>query len=202
MNIESHTVSVENASIHFLKSGKGSRTIVFLHGISFNAAVWRKTGILSDVAAAGYCVYAVDLPGFGNSSPWDAPLNTVLKPIMDALGVSAAVLVAPSFSGRCAFPFIIAHPERVRGFVAVGARGIHAHQAGLKTLAFPILAVWGENDDVVPVANADLLMRETPKGRKVIIPGGTHAPYLSDPRRFTKELLRFCRTCFTSGSAS
>lgn len=196
MNIESKTVKVADASIHYLKAGNAPPTIVLLHGISFNAAVWEKSGILADMAAAGYTVYAIDLPGFGASSKWDLPQNEVLAPIMDALGIDQAVLVAPSFSGRFAFPFIIAHPERVCGFVAVGARGIQAHRASLKTLAFPVLAVWGEKDDVVPITNADILAREAPQGRKVIIPQGTHAPYLSDPKRFTAELLRFCATCF------
>ena len=196
MHIESNNVEVADASIHFLKAGDAPPTIVLLHGISFNAAIWEKSGILGDVAAAGHTVYAIDLPGFGASSKWDVPQEEVLAPIMGALGIDQAVLVAPSFSGRFAFSFIIAHPERICGFVAVGARGIHSHQAHLKNLSFPILAVWGENDDVVPVTNADLLVREVPNGRKVVIPNGTHAPYLSDPKRFTEELLRFCAACF------
>lgn len=55
-------------------------------------------------------------------------------------------------------------------------------------------AVWGENDDLIPLRNADLLVDAVASGKKVIIPGGTHAPYLSDPEPFHRELLDFCNS--------
>jgi pimeloyl-ACP methyl ester carboxylesterase len=104
--------------------------------------------------------------------------------------------VAASFSGWYAFPVLLEHPEKIRGFVSVASRGIRKYREYLSRLDFPVLAVWGEKDDLIPIQNADLLAASVPNGRKVIIPEGTHAAYLSDPDQFNREILTFAAACF------
>lgn len=189
---QSRHVEIAGAAVHYLTEGlAGGRPVVLLHGAKFSSQTWKEIGTLAALAKAGYLAYAVDLPGFGKSAEAKVPPETWLSNLLNTLQIEKPVVVSPSMSGRYALPLVTGEPERAAGFVAVAPVAISMYRERLSQIQAPVLAIWGENDQTIPLEQADLLVRSVPRGRKVIISGGSHAPYMSDPDAFHKALLDF-----------
>ena len=98
-------------------------------------------------------------------------------------------------SGGYALPFIISQPDRIAGFVAVAPVGIPAYRERLHRITAPVLAVWGEHDNIIPLSDAETLVKSVKQGQLIVIPNATHAPYMSNPALFNQELLKFVAMC-------
>lgn len=177
--------------LHLLEAGPADgRAVLLLHGAAFHSGTWRDLGTIELLAGEGFRVVALDLPGFGESQQAD---GFTLAAFLDEAGLERPVIVAPSMSGRFAFPLLVEQPQRVGGFVPVAPVGIDLYAERLADLDVPALIVWGEADSLFPVAKADELQRLLKGSRKVILEGAPHPAYLERTEEFHTALLEFLR---------
>lgn len=192
VKIESQSVLIQGAKIHYLEGGVPVKIpVLFLHGASFSSQTWREIGSLEYFAEQGYRVVAVDLPSYGKSQSLSGFRDSFLLSFMETLGLQKPIVVSPSMSGNYSLPLVVHHGEKLRGFVAVAPVGISSFQKQLKGIDVPTLAIWGSNDRIVPVAQADLLVKLMPNAQKIILNNAGHACYLRDTDEFHQNLLQF-----------
>jgi pimeloyl-ACP methyl ester carboxylesterase len=103
--------------LFYHKFGEGSRHIVLLHGYCEGAWVWQKIIPTLNQPAI---IWAFDLPGFGNSA--EIPVNSDIHYLaeiiwnnLDALGITAPVLIGHSLGGYVAMAMAKSRPEKISG---------------------------------------------------------------------------------------
>lgn len=192
MALIDQNISVGDCEIHFMKApGAGGRTLLFLHGMKFNAATWRDLGTLEKMGEEGYEALALDLPGFGESPTSDLDPVKVLKQVVISQKLNKPVIVGPSMGGKVALDFALAHPEFVGGLVLIGAVGVEERKEQLSTINVPTLVVWGSEDAISPLANGHLLAEQIPDASLVLVQGAPHPCYLDQPDIWHWELTSF-----------
>ena len=122
--IEDRTITAGGYRLHYLEAGRGS-PVVLLHGLGADSRVWRQ--VLPDLAA-NYHVYALDLPGFGQSEKPEiayrvGTLADSASAFIDAAKINAPVVVGHSLGGWAAALLAMRHPDRLGKLVLVDAAG-------------------------------------------------------------------------------
>ncbi len=177
------------------RSPKG-KSILLLHGMSFQAETWRSLGTLDKLADEGYDVTAADMPGFGLTKKCGMGPDDVLVKLIEAEGLNKPVLVGPSMGGRISLSFALDHPDLVGGLVLIGCVRIEDDADRLHTIKVPTFIVWGDRDPIAPLSNAHVLNREIKGSKLLIMENAKHACYLEQPELWHRELLGFLKMSF------
>lgn len=185
-------LEIDGQTIHGLAAGpQAGAPVLLLHGAAFDSGTWESLGTLAVLAGAGFHAVAVDLPGFGASKGARADPDHFLEKLVPALGLERPVIVSPSMSGRFSFPYVLAHPGQVAGFVPVAPAGAARYTKLLGGSPVPALVVWGERDGTFPISQAQPLADAFVAGRVLVLPGARHPAYLDQPDLFHRELVAF-----------
>ncbi len=122
--MNSKKIQLENLDINYLESGSG-KPIVMLHG-------WgQSSGCFLDIAeeiSKTHQVFAIDLPGFGDSDEPDRIYDIydyeyIVAKFIETLNLKDVTLIGHSFGGRISIIYA-ASTENVKNLILTGAAGI------------------------------------------------------------------------------
>lgn len=114
-------------------SGGDGPALLLVHGLSSYGSYWAR--VAEPLAASGYRVLAVDLPGYGASARPDAPCSPpwyaeVLVDLLDAVGVERATVFGHSMGGQVALTMALDAPDRVAALVLSAPAGFERFGPG------------------------------------------------------------------------
>jgi pimeloyl-ACP methyl ester carboxylesterase len=133
----SKRLQVNGIALNVVDIGEGE-PVLMVHGFPDTHAVWRKQ--IPALVEAGYRVIVPDTRGCGDS---DVPANVVdyhvdrlvgdLVALLDVLGLEKVKLVAHDWGAVTGWRLVIAHPQRIDGYVALSVGHPSAYgRAGLE----------------------------------------------------------------------
>lgn len=113
-------------TIRYLRRGTGAESVILIHGFGGDLDNWQFT---YDALAANRSVYALDLPGHGESTKrlqrGDLDdLAASVAAFMDALEIDRAHLVGHSMGGAIAVALAQARPARVASLTLIASAGL------------------------------------------------------------------------------
>jgi pimeloyl-ACP methyl ester carboxylesterase len=127
-NPKPQTLTYGGGTLYVDDGGRGRTPVVFIHGNGGNSTQWRAQ--LAHLRANGQRALAIDLPGFGKSSPMPSgnysldSMSRAVDATVRQLGLSRFVLVGHSYGGALVAKYAASHPEKVAGVVLVDAAAV------------------------------------------------------------------------------
>jgi pimeloyl-ACP methyl ester carboxylesterase len=120
------TAVLHGRRLAYRRFGDGP-AVLLIHGILSSSDTW--SGLLAQIAEAGFEVIAPDLPGYGSSQRLRGDhsigaIACILRDLLDLLDVPRATVVGHSLGGGIAMQFSYQFPERTERLVLVASGGL------------------------------------------------------------------------------
>ena len=178
-DIHSRSLVLDGMDIRYLEGGSG-KPVVFVHGLGGQAQDWAP--LLPDVVRAGARVYAMDLPGFGESAKPPGRSYSIreqaqfVEAFLAAVHQNPVTLVGASMGGWIAALVALEAPQCVERLVLVDSAGFAfkpSFETALFTPATPeqvdaLLAVLIPHPDPIPGFVKEDVVRQV-KGRAWVV---------------------------------
>ena len=119
--VKHHLADLNGTKLHYVSAGDSGSPILLVHGWPETWWAFRK---LIPLLAQTHRVFALDLPGFGDSSSTDAEYGEAvaaedLHRLVEHIGAGPVHLLCQDISGGTGFRFAATHPADVVSFIAV-----------------------------------------------------------------------------------
>lgn len=171
--------------------------VLGLHGWSQRNGWHTWQPLIEPLAAGGFRVVSVDMPGWGNSpaigdgrlSPEQA-VDVVLA-LLDALGAESAALMGKSWGGGVALRTALDHPARVTKLILTAPA--FRDFGRLARLQQPVLLAWAEDDDVIPIRYAREYTERLPDVRLETYTSGGHGAAPKNAGDFAPKAIAFLK---------
>lgn len=126
-------VTINGLRTHYKLLGEGS-PILLLHGWGARLETF---AILHQRLSQQRRVYALDLPGFGNSElpsrAWDvADYARFVVDFMNKMDLTSSDLLGHSFGGRVAIKISVMYSHRIRRLILIDSAGVRSTTAGIR----------------------------------------------------------------------
>jgi pimeloyl-ACP methyl ester carboxylesterase len=197
-------VKTRFGALHAHVQGSGE-IILLVHGYhpDNDWQVWENN--VEAMANAGFRVYALDMVGYGQSEGQRLHHKEQAQALLDVMekeGIASATVGGVSWGGLIALDLTLNAAERVDRLILVDSAGAgQVSEEHLETIECPTLVVWGEDDSVLPLANATWFGAAIPHAQVATIPDvtaqegvpswGGHHPMRFKPEAFNQMVVSF-----------
>jgi pimeloyl-ACP methyl ester carboxylesterase len=189
-------IKLELTTVHGKLLGDPSAPLVLgIHGWSQKNGWQTWEPFMEPLAAAGYCVVSVDMPGWGDSPALDKlPLGgeravEVVIDILNGLQKNTAVLMGKSWGGGVAIKTAVTHPDRISKLILTAPALRNLDQ--LAQIQQPVLLTWAEDDPVIPFAVSEAFISAVPDIEFVAYPSGGHSAAQKNVADFAPKVIEF-----------
>jgi 2-hydroxy-6-oxonona-2,4-dienedioate hydrolase len=121
----SREVRTKDWNLRYYEAGlAGTPSLLLLHGSGPGATGWSNFSGNIQALAEQFHVFAVDMPGWGESDPAtidELDHTEAAVQFLDALGIEKAAFVGNSMGGHTSLRFATLHPERITHLITMGS---------------------------------------------------------------------------------